>query len=64
VLRRDLPQYLLLDDSVFVKPDFEGAAYVMSPPIRPAHLGHHDALWRSLTSGLLDRSAPTTARSR
>ena len=48
------PQYLLLDDSVYTKPDFEGAAYVMSPPIRPAHLGHHNALWTGLTTGLLD----------
>ena len=48
------PQYLLLDDSVFAKPDFEGAAYVMSPPIRPLHVGHHDALWTGLTSGMLD----------
>jgi dihydropyrimidinase len=48
------PQYLLLDDSVFAKPDFEGAAYVMSPPIRPAHMGHHDALWTGLSSGMLD----------
>ena len=48
------PQYLLLDDSVFAKPDFEGSAYVMSPPIRPPHLGHHDALWTGLTSGMLD----------
>jgi len=48
------PQYLLLDDTVFDKPDFEGAAYVMSPPIRPAHVGHHDALWRGLSTGMLD----------
>ncbi len=48
------PQYLLLDDTVFAKPDFEAAAYVMSPPIRPAHHGHHDALWRGLTTGMLD----------
>ncbi len=48
------PQYLLLDDSVFIKPNFEGSSYVMSPPIRPAHLGHHDALWRGLSNGLLD----------
>ena len=26
----------------------------MSPPIRPGHMGHHDALWRGLTNGLLD----------
>lgn len=48
------PQYLLLDDSVFTKPNFEGSAFVMSPPIRPAHLGHHDALWRGLVNGMLD----------
>jgi dihydropyrimidinase len=48
------PQYLLLDDRVFIQPDFEGAAYVLSPPIRPAHMGHHDALWRGLANGMLD----------
>jgi dihydropyrimidinase len=48
------PQYLLLDDRVFAKPDFGGATYVMSPPIRPLHLGHHDALWSGLSNGMLD----------
>ncbi len=48
------PQYLLLDDSVFQKPDFGGSAYVMSPPIRPGHVGHHDALWHGLSNRLLD----------
>lgn len=28
------PQYLLLEDSVYSLPDFEGAKYVMSPPLR------------------------------
>ena len=28
------PQYLLLEDSVYSKPDFEGAVYVCAPPIR------------------------------
>jgi len=45
------PQYLLLDDSVYDKPDFEGAAYVMSPPIRPQ--GHQEPLWGALRSGIL-----------
>lgn len=45
------PQYLLLDDSVYEKPDFEGATYVMSPPIRPK--GHQDVLWSALASGIL-----------
>jgi dihydropyrimidinase len=48
------PQYLLLDDSVFDAPDFEGSAYVMSPPIRPGHVGHHDALWTGLSNRMLD----------
>lgn len=48
------PQYLLLDDTVFDKPDFGGSAYVMSPPIRPGHVGHHDALWNGLSNRLLD----------
>ncbi|MCA9752913.1 MAG: dihydropyrimidinase [Gemmatimonadetes bacterium] len=45
------PQYLLLDDSVYDRPDFEGASYVMSPPIRPR--GHQDVLWNALTAGIL-----------
>lgn len=48
------PQYLLLDDSVFDQPDFGGSAFVMSPPIRPAHLGHHHALWSGLSNRMLD----------
>ena len=28
------PQYLLLDDSRYLEPDFAGAKYVMSPPLR------------------------------
>lgn len=48
------PQYLLLDDTVFDKPDFGGSAYVMSPPIRPGHVGHHDALWNGLANRMLD----------
>jgi len=43
------PQYLLLDDSVYEKPDFLGAAYVMSPPIRPK--GHAEKLWGALRAG-------------
>lgn len=45
-------QYLVLDDSVYEKPDFEGAAYVMSPPIRPA--GHADSLWAGLRAGSVE----------
>jgi len=48
------PQYLLLDDKVFDAPDFGGSTYVMSPPIRPRNLGHHEALWSALSNGMLD----------
>jgi len=45
------PQYLLLDDSVYDKPDFEGATYVIAPPIRPR--GHQEALWVAIEQGTL-----------
>ena len=31
------PQYLLLDDTCYLEPGFEGAKYVMSPPLRKPH---------------------------
>jgi dihydropyrimidinase len=43
------PQYLLLEDSVYDQTDFEGSAYVISPPIRPK--GHQDALWEAIANG-------------
>jgi dihydropyrimidinase len=49
------PQYLLLDDSVYDRPNFEGAAFVMSPPIRP--LGHQEPLWAALKSGIIQTVA-------
>jgi len=55
VMAETCPQYLLLDDSVYEKPEFEGAAYVMSPPIRPK--GHQEALWAGLASGLIQTVA-------
>lgn len=45
------PQYLLLDDTVYNTDDFEGAAFVMSPPIRPA--GHQEYLWNGLALGAI-----------
>ncbi|RKY21704.1 MAG: dihydropyrimidinase [Planctomycetota bacterium] len=51
VIGETCPQYLLLDADVYDKPDFEGAAYVMSPPIRPR--GHQQALWAALKAGTL-----------
>ena len=46
------PQYLLLEDSVYDRPDFEGAAYVIAPPIRPA--GHQEVLWEALVDRTLE----------
>ena len=46
------PQYLLLDQSVYEKPDFAGAAYVCAPPIRPE--GHQAVLWEALRDGTLE----------
>jgi dihydropyrimidinase len=45
------PQYLLLDDSVFDAPGFEGAKFVCSPPLRPAD--NPPALWQHLAQGAL-----------
>ena len=43
------PQYLLLEDSVYSKPDFEGAVYVCAPPIRKKE--DQDCLWKALSDG-------------
>jgi len=40
------PQYLFLDYSDYEKPGFEGAKYVMTPPLRPKENQAH--LWRGL----------------
>lgn len=40
--------YLVLDETYAQKPDFEGAKFVMSPPLR-AHR-HQDAIWNALAS--------------
>ena len=40
------PQYLFLDSSVYEKPGFEGAKYVMTPPIREKV--NQDKLWLGL----------------
>ncbi len=40
------PQYLFLDYTVYEKPGFEGAKYVMTPPIRDK--SNQEKLWRGL----------------
>ncbi len=43
------PHYLLLDDSRYEAPGFEGAKYVLTPPLRPVE--HQTALWKGVRSG-------------
>lgn len=45
------PQYLVLDQSHMEKPDFEGAKYVWSPPLRDK--SNQEVLWNALKSGQL-----------
>jgi len=50
-----LIQYLLLDKSWAEKPNFEGAKYVMSPPLRDAK--NQEIFWKALQSRLIDTVA-------
>lgn len=43
------PQYLLLDEERYKEPDFNGAKYVMSPPLRTKE--SNEALWTGINSG-------------
>jgi dihydropyrimidinase len=47
--------YLVLDKTYAERPDFEGAKYVMSPPLREKR--HQDALWTALRSRLVSTVA-------
>jgi dihydropyrimidinase len=44
--------YLVLDKTYAERPDFEGAKYVMSPPIREVR--HQPVLWEGLADGTID----------
>ena len=55
VFAETCPQYLLLDEERYKEPDFNGAKYVMSPPLRTQ--ASNDALWQ----GLKDRSVQVVA---
>ena len=50
-----LIQYLLLDKTYAERPDFEGAKYVMSPPLRDA--ANQAVLWNGLRAGLINTVA-------
>lgn len=43
------PQYLLLDDSMYSYPDFEGAKFVCAPPLRKKE--DQECLWQALAAG-------------
>mgnify|MGYP001420374333 CR=1 FL=1 len=45
------PQYLVLDITDLDRPDFEGAKYVWSPPLREKW--HQEVLWSALKNGIL-----------
>ena len=51
VLAETCPQYLYLNSDEYERAGFEGAQYVMSPPLRPR--GNEKALWRGLADGTL-----------
>lgn len=50
-----LIQYLLLDKTYAELPDFEGAKYVMSPPLREKN--NQPILWKALQDGLISTLA-------
>ncbi len=50
-----LIQYLTLDKTYAEKPNFEGAKYVMSPPLRDAR--NQSVLWNGLRDGLIQTVA-------
>ena len=51
VFAETCPQYLFLDDSYYEKKNFEGAKYVMSPPLREKW--NQAELWNGLDTGSL-----------
>ncbi len=50
-----LIQYLLLDNTYAELPDFEGAKYVMSPPLREKR--NQNVLWAALQAGVINTLA-------
>jgi dihydropyrimidinase len=50
-----LIQYLLIDKTYAERPDFEGAKFVMSPPLRDA--ANQPVLWNALRTGIIQTVA-------
>jgi dihydropyrimidinase len=55
VFAETCPQYLLLPADLYLKPNFEGAKWVMSPPLRPAD--HLEKMWEGLSRGYIQTVA-------
>ncbi len=51
VMAETCPQYLLLSEENYEEPDFQGAKYVMSPPLRAKE--NQPVLWQALAQGKL-----------
>lgn len=49
IMAETCPQYLLLSEDNYDEPDFQGAKYVMSPPLRPKE--NQAVLWNGLAQG-------------
>lgn len=47
-----LVSFLLLDKTFAERPDFEGAKYIVSPPLR--EMRNRGVLWKALSSGMID----------
>lgn len=52
VFTETCPQYLILDDTEYERPGFEGAAYVLSPPLRKS--ADMETLWQAVDKGEID----------
>lgn len=55
IMGETCPQYLLLSDENYEEPDFGGAKYVMSPPLR--NKKNWDYIWKALKDGTLQTIA-------
>ncbi|MCZ6872244.1 MAG: dihydropyrimidinase [bacterium] len=49
VFAETCPHYLLLDESLYDQPGFEGGKYVLTPPLRS--IEHQEALWTGIRAG-------------
>lgn len=55
IMAETCPQYLLLSEDNYREPDFQGAKYVMSPPLRPKE--NQEQLWQGLAHDKLQTVA-------